>query len=348
MSDQNGVQELSLQAAAEVVAKLRQQIGSAVFGQDDLIIETLSCLIGGGHILLTGAPGLAKTTLVRVFASSLGLLFGRVQFTPDLLPSDIVGSEILNVDSAGRRSFEFSKGPVFANLLLADEINRASPRTQSALLEAMQERAVTVGGKRYILPQPFLVFATQNPFESEGTFPLPEAQLDRFLMHTLVDYPSAAAEKQMLMTHSGAGLVGEKVGPTTSDYVVTPDVLRGVMERVKQIRIEETLINAISDLVRMTRPQDESCPAQFKDAIWYGAGPRAGLSLITACKAYALIQQSESVRWSHVRHMAKPVLRHRIRLAAHAVRDGLSEDQIADALLDRIQADRGNHALGID
>lgn len=348
MSEQSGVQELSLQGAADVVARLRGQIGSAVFGQDDLIIEALSCLIGGGHILLTGAPGLAKTTLVRVFAASLGLQFGRVQFTPDLLPSDIVGSEVLNIDSGGKRSFEFSKGPIFTNLLLADEINRASPRTQSALLEAMQERAVTVGGKRYVLPQPFLVFATQNPFESEGTFPLPEAQLDRFLMHTLVDYPSVAAEKQMLMAHSGNALVGEKVGAPTSDFVVTPDVLRGVMERVKQIRIEETLIAAIADLVRMTRPQDESCPAQFKDAIWYGAGPRAGLSLVTACKAYALIQQSESVRWSHVRRMAKPVMRHRIRLAAHALRDGLSEDQIIDALLDRVQADRGNHALGID
>lgn len=347
-SNHAGVQELSLQAAADVVARLRQQIGQAVFGQDELIIETVSCLIGGGHILLTGAPGLAKTTLVRVFASSLGLEFGRVQFTPDLLPSDITGSEILNIDSAGRRSFEFSKGPVFTNLLLADEINRASPRTQSALLEAMQERAITVGGKRFILPQPFLVFATQNPFESEGTFPLPEAQLDRFLMHTLVDYPSSAAEKQMLMTHSGAGLVGERVITAASDYVVTPEILRGVMERVRQVRVEETLIGAIADLVRMTRPQDESCPPQFKDAIWYGAGPRAGLSLVTACKAFALIQQSETVRWAHVRRMAKPVMRHRIRLAAHAVRDGLSEDQIIDALLERVQADRGNHALGID
>ncbi len=348
MSDQTGIQELSLQAAADVVARLRQQVASAVFGQDDLIIETISCLIGGGHILMTGAPGLAKTTLVRVFASSLGLQFGRVQFTPDLLPSDILGSEILNVDSTGRRSFEFSKGPVFSNLLLADEINRASPRTQSALLEAMQERMVTVGGKRYLLPQPFLVFATQNPFESEGTFPLPEAQLDRFLMHTLVDYPSAAAEKQMLTTHAGNALVGERVIQNASDYVIAPEVLRGVMERVRSIRVEDAIISAITDLVRMTRPQDEACPPQFKDALWYGAGPRAGLSLITACKAYALIQQSETVRWAHVRRMARPVMRHRIRLAAHAARDGLSEDQIVDALLERVQADRGNHALGVD
>ena len=343
-------QELSLQGAAEVAAQLRQQISSAVFGQDDLITEALVCLFAGGHILLTGAPGLAKTTLVRVFARSMGLKFGRVQFTPDLLPSDILGSEILNIDAAtGKRHFEFAKGPVFANLLLADEINRASPRTQSALLEAMQERAVTIAGKRYLLPQPFLVFATQNPFESEGTFPLPEAQLDRFLMHTLVDYPSPEAEKQMLGAHVSNNLVGEKVGGDEADAAsISPELLGGVMDRAKMIRVEDVILSAMTDIVRMTRPQDATCPPQLKNALWYGAGPRAGIALISACRALALLQQCETVRWSHVRRMARPVLRHRVRLAAHAMRDGMTEDQVVDMILDRVQTDRGNQALGMD
>jgi MoxR-like ATPase len=340
--------ELSLQAAVDVVSSLRQEIHKAIFGQDELVTEALCCLIGGGHILLTGAPGLAKTTLVRVFAGVMGLKFGRVQFTPDLLPSDILGSEILNVDESGRRSFEFSQGPVFVNLMLADEINRASPRTQSALLEAMQERAVTVGGKRLILPQPFLVFATQNPFESEGTFPLPEAQLDRFLMHTLVDYPSVEAERRMLEIHSTSGLVGERVEQSAASHIVSAETIRGVMDRVKSIRIESVLLNAISDLIRMTRPQDPTCPQSLRDGIWYGAGPRAGLALVTSCKAYALMMHSESVRWSHVRRMAKPVLRHRVRLASHAARDGVNEDQVIEQLLDRLQSERSNQGLGLD
>jgi MoxR-like ATPase len=346
---QPAVETLSIQAAADVAAQLRQSISSVIYGQDELITETLTCLIAGGHVLLTGAPGLAKTTLVRVFARTLGLEFGRIQFTPDLLPSDILGSEILNIDPENsRRSFQFSRGPIFTNLLLADEINRASPRTQSALLEAMQERTVTVAGKRHVLPQPFLVFATQNPFESEGTFPLPEAQMDRFLMHALVTYPSAEAEQKMLMTHAEGELVGEKVNWTANDDQLSPATLLGVMNRARQIRIDEALVSVINDLVRSSRPEDPLCPKQVKDALWYGAGPRAGISLISASRAYALMTQSEVVRWQHIKRMARPVLRHRIRLAAHAVRDGLTEDQVVDQLLDRVQADRGNQALGID
>ncbi|MCX6119330.1 MAG: AAA family ATPase [Proteobacteria bacterium] len=339
---------LSAALASESIKKLKESIGQAIYGQEDLVTEALCCLFGGGHLLMTGAPGLAKTTLVRVFASSLGLKFGRVQFTPDLLPSDIVGSEILNVDASGRRSFEFSKGPVFTNLLLADEINRASPRTQSALLESMQEKAATIGGQRYVLPSPFLVFATQNPFESEGTFPLPEAQLDRFLIHSIVPYPSAQAEKQMLEAHSSNQLLADKIESSESLSVMSEDILKKIMVRTKQIPIEDSILNAIADLVRMTRPSDPSCPPQFKNHIWYGAGPRAGMSLVTACKSFAMIHQSESIRWAHVRRMAKPVLRHRIKLAAHALRDGITEDSLIDSLLDRIQAEKGNLALGLE
>jgi len=343
------VESLSLEAATDVAKRLRESISSVIYGQDELITETLACLIAGGHILLTGAPGLAKTTLIRVFAKSLGLEFGRVQFTPDLLPSDILGSEILNIDpETSRRSFEFSKGPIFTNLLLADEINRASPRTQSALLEAMQERTVTVAGKRHVLPQPFLVFATQNPFESEGTFPLPEAQLDRFLMHTLVGYPSAEAEQKMLSIHATGELIGEKVNWDPNDSKLASGTLIGVMNRAKQVRIDDALISVVTDLVRSSRPDDALCPKQVKDSLWYGAGPRAGISLISASRAYALMSQSEVVRWQHIKRMARPVLRHRVRLAAHAARDGMTEDQIVDMLLDRVQADRGNQALGID
>jgi MoxR-like ATPase len=344
----NTVEPISLEAATDVAARLHQMISSVIFGQDELIMEALTALIAGGHILLTGAPGLAKTTLVRVFAKALGLSFGRIQFTPDLLPSDITGSEILNIDpETSKRTFEFAKGPVFTNLLLADEINRASPRTQSALLEAMQERSVTIAGKRNLLPRPFVVFATQNPFESEGTFPLPEAQMDRFLIHSLVTYPSADAEKKMLETHVSGELLGEAIQWESSEEALSEKTILSVMEKAKQIPIDPTLIAAINDLIRSSRPEDSSCPRSVKDALWYGAGPRAGISLISASRAYAVITKSESVRWQHIVRMAKPVLRHRVRLAAHALRDGLTEDQIVETLIERVQADRGNQSLGI-
>ncbi len=328
---------LSLEASFKLTENLKQQIERSIFGQEDLITEAICCLISGGHILMTGAPGLAKTTLVRVFSRFLSLKYGRVQFTPDLLPSDIIGSDILNVDpQSGHRSFEFAPGPVFVNLLLADEINRASPRTQSALLEAMQERSCTVGGTSHPLPAPFMVFATQNPFESEGAFPLPEAQLDRFLIHTLVDYPDAESEEKMLQEHVDNRLVGERE-LAASDASMSADEIHGLLARREMISVETDIIQMIRDLVRSTRPSDEMCPEGIKSSIWYGAGPRAGISLVSVARSLAIIEQSEVVRWRHVRRMAKPVLRHRIRLSARANQDQITEDSIIDELMSRLE-----------
>ncbi len=346
--------KLTLEDAARLAGRLREGVAKSVFGQEELITETLCCLLAGGHILMTGAPGLAKTTLVRVFAKHLGLAFGRVQFTPDLLPADIIGSEILNVDKdSGRRHFEFAPGPVFTNLLLADEINRASPRTQSALLEAMQERAITAFGKRHNLPLPFMVFATQNPFESEGTFPLPEAQLDRFLIHTLVDYPDDKAEMLILKEHALGQLVGEQQGGgatagknVEADHLSVAEV-SSLLETTRAVPIDDAILSGIKDLVRSTRPEDPLCPETLRPSIWYGAGPRAGISLVSTSRALALLERSDAVRWSHVRRLVKPVLRHRLRLSAQGTQGGLTEDKFLDQLLERLESRQKNLAKGI-
>lgn len=328
---------IAIGEAHELVKQLKAQIEQAVYGQEHLIDEALCCMLAGGHILMTGAPGLAKTTLVRVFARHLGLNFGRVQFTPDLLPADIIGFEILNIDPSGKRSFEFSKGPIFTNLLLADEINRASPRTQSALLEAMQERTCTIAGKVHPLTEPFMVFATQNPFESEGTFPLPEAQLDRFLVHSLVDYTDLEAEKEILMAHAANRLVGEKLSHLQQDAMLSHEQVMGLLDVTRSIKIDERLVNVVCELVRATRPGDDSCPHEIRDSIWYGAGPRAGISLVSLSQSLAVLQGSEEVRWHHVKRMAAPTLRHRIRLTAHAARDEMTPDRVVHELIERIE-----------
>ncbi|MCB9229062.1 MAG: AAA family ATPase [Deltaproteobacteria bacterium] len=335
MKDQsNHCASMSLSEASSISCGLLEKVSSVIFGQEELVTEALCTFLAGGHILMTGAPGLAKTTLVRVISRALGMHSGRIQFTPDLLPSDITGSEVLNIDGEnGRRHFDFIRGPVFSNLLLADEINRASPRTQSAMLEAMQERQVTVGGKVYPLPEPFMVFATQNPFESEGTFPLPEAQLDRFLLHSIVDYPDKSAELAILKAHSS----GQLAAAGSDHTVLDAETIRQLMLQTNAISCDESILELINDLIRSSRPEDESCPANLKPFIWYGAGPRAGISLISASRAFAMMSQDETVRWRHIRRMAVPVLRHRIRLTMDGVQDEYDEARLIMELIENLE-----------
>ena len=324
---------MKLDQALEVLSNLKANISNYVLGQDKIIEEMLTCFFAQGHLLITGAPGLAKTTLIKVMANFLNLDFGRIQFTPDLLPSDIIGVDILNIDpETSQRSFKFSPGPVFTNILLADEINRASPRTQSALLEAMQELSCTVSGKNYPIELPFMVFATQNPYESEGTYYLPEAQLDRFMIHSLIDYPDKASEETMLKKFNEDLLFkGER-----RNIVKKEDIIE-IFSLVPQIQIDEILIKAINELVRSSRPKDESFNQELKDMVSYGVSPRGSLSLMKAAKVFAMMEGEESVRWKHIVRMAPCALRHRIKLSSFARREGISEDDVVTKLLKGIE-----------
>jgi len=317
-----------------LLGELRTSLENEIFGQKELIDEIVACFLASGHALMTGAPGLAKTTLVKVFAEHLQLIFGRVQFTADLLPSDITGSEILNLSDDGKkRVFSFQKGPIFVNLLLADEINRASPRTQSALLEAMQERKVTVAGQTHDLPGPFMVLATQNPFDMEGTYPLPEAQIDRFLIHTLVDYPSIEAQLKIVSEHAHGTLVGEQDKPKGFLRLNANDV-RDLIAAAHKIRVPDPILAAINDLVMLTRPHFEGVTEKIRQCVEYGASPRAGIGIVSIAKAYALMEGAEHVQWIHVKRMARPVLRHRIKLNFEARRDRIEADQLINDLVE--------------
>ncbi len=312
--------------AAARMSRAREALAHVVFGQSEVIDLTLATLAAGGHGLLVGAPGLAKTLLVTSVAELLGLSAKRVQFTPDLMPGDILGSEVLEESADGKREFRFIAGPVFCQLLMADEINRASPRTQSALLQAMQERHVTVAGARHDLPAPFHVLATQNPIEQEGTYPLPEAQLDRFLMQINVGYPDLDSEKRMLAETTGT--VAANI-----NAVMAPEDLENAQALVREMPIGEQVIDLILKLVRAARP-DESASARVRSMVAWGPGPRASQAFSLAARALALIEGRHAPSLDDVKRLAKPVLRHRMALNFAARSEGLDTDQFIDELLD--------------
>ena len=317
-----------LQKFDEISVKFRRAraaLGEVVFGQEEVIDLTLATLAAGGHGLLVGAPGLAKTLLVTSIADLMGLSAKRVQFTPDLMPGDVLGSEVLEESAEGRREFRFIPGPIFCQLLMADEINRASPRTQSALLQAMQERHVTVAGDRHDLPRPFHVLATQNPIEQEGTYPLPEAQLDRFLLQINVGYPDLESERKMLASTTG-------MDDKAVDAVMTRDALIAAQQLVRQMPIGEQVVETILKLVRSARPTDDA-KAKVKSFVAWGPGPRASQAFSLAARALALIDGRHAPSLDDVRRLAGPVLRHRMALNFTARSEGIDTDAFINDLL---------------
>jgi MoxR-like ATPase len=315
----------------ETGAKLlavRSAIGDVVFGQQEVVDLVLTAILSGGHALLVGLPGLAKTRLVETFANVLGLDEMRIQFTPDLMPADIVGSEVLEENSKGKRSFRFIKGPVFCQLLMADEINRASPRTQSALLQAMQEHHVTVAGQRYDLPKPFHVLATQNPLEQEGTYPLPEAQLDRFVLQIDVPYPDRDSERKMLFATTGTKDAAPVRKMKASDLLAAQKLIR-------QIPVGESVVDAVLNLVRSARPDTESDEFVRQNIAW-GPSPRASQALMLGIRARALMDGRLAPSVDDVIALAKPVLNHRMALTFAARADGISLDDVIARLTGKL------------
>lgn len=309
---------------------MRSELAKVIVGQTDTIEQLLAAIFTRGHCLLEGVPGLAKTLMVSTLANILDVSFKRIQFTPDLMPSDITGTQVLEEDEAGKRSFRFVEGPIFTNILLADEINRTPPKTQAALLEAMQERQVTVGRETYTLPAPFFTIATQNPIEQEGTYPLPEAQLDRFMFNIKVGYPSAAEEEQILT----ATTRGES---PTVNKVLSSRAILNVQKLVSSIAVNPFVIRYAAQLVRATRPADETAPEYVRDLVDWGAGPRAGQNLIAGAKAIAAMDGRFSIDPNDIKRIALPVLRHRVATNFQAQAEGMDNDAIISRLLDDIK-----------
>jgi MoxR-like ATPase len=318
-----------VEALRAQIALVRAAIGRVIYGQDEVIDQTLITLLSGGHVLLVGVPGLGKSRLVETLGTVLGLATKRVQFTPDLMPADIVGSEVLD-EAEGRRAFRFVPGPVFCQLLMADEINRASPRTQSALLQAMQEQRVAIGGVEHALPRPFHVLATQNPIEQEGTYPLPEAQLDRFLLEVNVGYPDLAAERAMLIATTGAADARPVQAMTAAELLAAQALIR-------RVPIGEKVVDAILALVRGGRPETADDELVRRHVAW-GPGPRAAQALMLACRARALLVGPDRLSPSvdDVAALARPVLRHRMALSFSARADGVVLSDVIDRLVERL------------
>ncbi len=306
-----------------------EELHKVIIGQEAVIEQILGAIFTGGHCLLVGVPGLAKTLIVATIAQILDVNFKRIQFTPDLMPSDITGTNVLDENDAGRREFRFVEGPVFTNILLADEINRTPPKTQAALLQAMQEREVTVGQSTYKLPEPFFVIATQNPIEQEGTYPLPEAQLDRFMFNVKVDYPNLAEEEQIL----AATTIAEK---KEVRKVLSAKSILYLQKQINAIEVGPLTINYIARLVRATRPIDDSAPKFVKELVDWGAGPRAGQFLIAGGKALAAMDGRPSVSLADIRKVAVPVLRHRISTNFQAQAEGMTSEAVIERLLQEV------------
>lgn len=312
---------------------IHTEISHRVVGQREMVHHLLITLFARGHALFVGVPGLAKTLLIHTLADVLNLRFNRIQFTPDLMPSDITGTDILEQDASGARVFRFIRGPVFCNILLADEINRTPPKTQSALLQSMQEGRVTAGGQTYALEPPFHVFATQNPIEQEGTYPLPEAQLDRFMMMLKVDYPAADEEAEIVRRTTSSGMSG------VSKILSPEDILR-YQDLVLRVPVADPLVEMAVKLVRATRPSDSTAPAEVREYVAYGAGPRAAQHLIMAAKARALLEGRYVVDGQDIKALALPIMRHRIITNFHAEARKISADNLIEKVLELTLGDR--------
>ncbi len=320
----------TIELLKETTAKMREELAKVIIGQDDVIEKLLICILSKGHGLLMGVPGLAKTTLVNAVSEVMSLKFSRIQFTPDLMPSDITGTDILqDTDEPGKRAFVFVKGPLFANIILADEINRTPPKTQSALLEAMQEKRVTANGKNYKLPAPFFVLATQNPIEQEGTYALPEAQLDRFMFLIQVEYPNREEEREIArQTTKGTH---EKI-----KSCITGRKLEKFQEVVEQLPVPDSLYDFAVDLIRATRPKEEESPEWLRRWVSWGAGPRAVQYLIRGAKARAVLNGSYLVRQEDIEAVAYPVLSHRLVTNFQAQSEGKTVDDIIARLIEEL------------
>ena len=320
--------------------QIRAQMAGTIVGQGEAIDQLLISLFARGHCILEGVPGLAKTLMIRTLAQCLSLDFGRIQFTPDLMPSDITGTDVMYEDRAsGDRSFKFLNGPIFANVLLADEINRTPPKTQAALLEGMQERQVSAGGKRYMLPDPFFVLATQNPIEQEGTYPLPEAQLDRFLMKIYINYPDLEDEKQIYRLTT----TGQFVEPKP---VIGRDEMIELQRIVRRVPVSDFIVNYVAQLVRSTRHNDPRSPQFIKDWVLWGCGPRGGQSLISAAQARAALDGRPEVEIDDIKAMSTAVLRHRMVLNYNAESQGQTSETVINKLIETIPAQEGGEAVG--
>jgi len=326
-------QAIDATQALKHIEQLKAEIQKVIVGQNDVVEQLIWCLLSGGHALLEGIPGLGKTMLIRTLADAIHLKYSRIQFTPDLMPADITGTTIIDFSAQGMGGQSFQSGPIFGNLVLADEINRATPKTQSALLEAMQEGTVTAGGTTHALPQPFFVLATQNPIEQEGTYPLPEAQLDRFLLKIALDYPTRDELKEIVLRTTGAVKAAASV-------VLNAEELREIQALAKHVILSEDMLDMAVTLIMSSHPQDDASSEEVKRYVRYGAGPRALQALITVSRVRALTLGRVHVSWNDLSVVAYPVLRHRLVLSYDAFAQGKHVDDIIKAMIESIDQQR--------